>query len=126
LKTAPLNAYVFGPDLLGGGLVDPRARAVLERWRDGKFKVVINDELLLIQLRTLRELGLSAGLIKRWSYWLTDERTSVHVEATGANPMIMLCEKLAKMSQAEGILCWRKPEGASPHWIAAAELIGPE
>jgi hypothetical protein len=126
LRTAPLNAYVFAPDLIGGALVDPRARAVLERWRDGEFKVVINDELLLIQLRTLRELGLSGELIKRWSYWFTDERTSVHVEAKGANPIIPLCETLARMSQAKGILCWRKPEVASHNWIAAAESIGPE
>jgi hypothetical protein len=114
--------YVLAPDLIGGALIDPAARRVLERWRDGEYKAVFNEQLLLMHLKVLARFGLPEKLMKRWSYWFTAAETSVHVEHGEASSVRELCEALVKKSGAGGIICWRKPAGAGAIWIAATEF----
>ena len=106
----PTRKIVFAPDLIGAGLIDPAARRVLESWRDDKFIVVMNRELIAFHLRALKRIGLAAELIKRWAYWLSSPQKTIFVDAqSGANSSVVACEELAAISKANAIVCWQLP-----------------
>jgi hypothetical protein len=123
--TAPaVRKVVLAPNLIGAALIDPAARRVLEGWRDGKFVVVTNRDLVALHLRALNRLGLSAEIIKRWAYWLGSPEKTVFLEKAFDCPAIELCESLAGASKAEAIICWNYPVGKGHPWLAASEYRG--
>jgi hypothetical protein len=125
LNAAREKLYVLVPDLIGGALIDPAARRVLERWCDGEYKAVFNEQLLLAHLKVLARLGLPEKLVKRWSYWFTAVETAVHVpHEDRASPVIEMCEALARKADAKGVVCWRRPEAAGVNWIEGSEFKG--
>jgi hypothetical protein len=116
-----LKEVVFAPDLIGAAFIDPHARAVLERWRDGQFKTVLNRQLLLLHLKTVRDLGVPPHLLKRWTLWFTTAEKSIYFsdsETEEMNP-IKLCEAL---SETAPIISFRKPESTSRPWITPVEF----
>jgi hypothetical protein len=107
--------------MIGAGLLDPKAREFLERWRDGEFKVVINRQILLLHLKTLRELGLSAELLKRWTLWLTSPETSNFVASieNDETRVTKICEAIPSSK----IVYWEKPDDASERWVSVDEFL---
>jgi hypothetical protein len=106
-----VRKVVFAPNLIAAALLDPFARRVLERWRDGEFIVVINRELLSAHLRELKRIGLPPHLIKRWAYWLSSpEKTDfLQHDLPPQKSLTTLCETLAKISGATAIICCKLP-----------------
>jgi hypothetical protein len=119
-----LKEVVFAPDLIGAAFIDPNARAVLEQWRDGAFRVVVNRELLVLHLKALRELGLGAELIKRWSLWFTSPEKTIFVsDENGSSPgTIELCEKVSRAASGAEIVCWRKATATGGAWVTAEKF----
>jgi hypothetical protein len=78
-EVAP-RRVVFGPDLIIAALFDSRARAVLNDWRDGRIIPVLNRELLLLSLKTLRQAGFGPDLIRKWSLWLTSPDKAIYLD----------------------------------------------
>jgi hypothetical protein len=117
-----LKQVIFAPDLIGAAFIDPRARAVLEQWRDGEFKIILNRQLLLRYLKTLRDLGLPSHLLKRWTLWLTSAEKSNYLNdfETNEKSAIKTCEAIPSAQ----IICSRKIEGASDRWISVNEFFG--
>jgi hypothetical protein len=120
-----LKEVVLAPDLIGAAFIDPHARAVLESWRDGTFKVILNRQLLLLHLRTLRDIGLTDELIKRWTLWLTSPEKAIFLSdvtfVESSSPA--LCDAIASGAEFRRIICRSKPPGASPQWITASEFL---
>jgi hypothetical protein len=115
--------FVLAPNLIGAALIDPAARCVLEAWRDGKFVVVTNRELIALHLRALNRVGLPAELIKRWAYWLSSPEKTLFLERSFDSAVAMkLCEALAGASNADAILCWTYPSEKSDRWLAATDF----
>jgi hypothetical protein len=125
--TAPLfRKVVLAPNLIGAALIDPAARRVLEAWRDGKFMVVMNRDLIAVHLRALNRVVLAPELIKRWAYWLSSPEKTIFLEkqfAASASP-INLCEELANAAKADAIICWKLPSAkyGSP-WLPAEDFL---
>ena len=123
--TAPApRKIVFAPDLIGAAFIDPTARRVLEAWRDGKFVVVMNRELIALHLRVLNRVVLAPELIKRWAYWLSSPEKTVFIDKQfGPAPSpVNLCEDLAKATQADAIICWKRPsERSGTQWALAQD-----
>jgi hypothetical protein len=107
--------------MIGAGFRDPKVREFLERWRDREFKVVLNRQILLLHLRTLRELGLSAELLKRWTLWLTSPETSNYISSleTIETRVTRICEAIPNAS----IICSAKPNDASERWLLVYEFL---
>ena len=104
-----VRKVIFAPNLIAAALLDPFARRVLERWRDGEFLVVMNRDLLTAHLRELKRIGLPPHLIKRWAYWLSDKTDFLQLDLPPQKSPIHLCETLAKTSHATAIICWKLP-----------------
>lgn len=123
--TAPsLRKIVLAPDLVVAAFIDPAARRVLEAWRDGKFVVVMNRELIALHLRVLNRVVCTPELVKRWAYWLSSPEKAVFLDklfgptASPAN----LCEELAKAIRADAIICWkRQSERSASQWVLARD-----
>ena len=111
MTDSKLRKVVFAPNLIAAALLDPFARRVLERWRDGEFLVVMNRDLLTAHLRELKHIGLPPHLIKRWAYWLSSpEKTDfLQLDLPSQKSLTSLCETLAKTSHATAIICWKLP-----------------
>jgi hypothetical protein len=107
--------------MIGAGVLDPKVREFLERWRDGEFKVVLNRQILLLHLKTLREVGLSAELLKRWTLWLTSPETSNFISSPENNEtkVTRICEAIPNAK----IFCWQKPDDASERWVSVREVL---
>jgi hypothetical protein len=94
---------VLAPDILVAALFDQRAREILNQWRDGAILPVVTRELLLLYLKTLRQAGLTADLVRKWSLWLTSGDKTIYLEdlpvksATG----LTLCREVAAITGAE-------------------------
>ena len=120
-----VRKVVFAPNLIAAALLDPSARRVLERWRDGEFLVVMNRDLFTAHLRELKHIGLPPHLIKRWAYWLSSpEKTDfLQTDLPPQKSLITLCETLAKTSAATAIICWKlSAQRTSPLWKTAKTL----
>jgi hypothetical protein len=93
---------VLAPDVLLCALYDPRARAILNEWRDGLILPIVTRELLLLYVRTLNQAGLNTDLIRKWSLWLTTPGKSLYLE--NAEPLqksgLELCDAIAHLHQA--------------------------
>ncbi len=93
---------VFAPDVLVCSFYDPRAREILNRWRDGLILPVVTRELLLLYVRTLNQAGLTHELIRKWSLWLTTPGKSLYLE--NAPPLQKsgweLCNAIAQQNGA--------------------------
>ena len=93
---------VLAPDVLVCAFYDPRAREILNQWRDGLTLPIVTRELLLLYIRTLNQAGLSQELIRNWSLWLTTPGKSLYLET--ANPLhksgLELCDAIAEQNQA--------------------------
>ena len=94
---------VFTPDILLAALFDPRAREILNEWRDGKIVVVVNRELLLAYVKALHQAGLGPDLIRKWSLWFTSPTRAIYSDATsdGQIDTQKLCEHLAVKLDAQ-------------------------
>lgn len=97
---------VLAPDVLIAALYDPRAREILNQWRDSQIVPVVTRELLVLYLRTFNQAGLIPDLIRKWSLWLTTTPRALYLEdplptniasMTGLN----LCREVARLHQAE-------------------------
>lgn len=62
---------VIMPDILAKAFHDPDCKALLDWWRDGKVRPVLNHELLVQYARVLRDIGVSDGVLRRWLIWFT-------------------------------------------------------
>jgi hypothetical protein len=93
---------VLAPDVLVCAFYDPRAREILNQWRDGLILPVVTRELLLLYVRTLNQAGLTHELIRKWSLWLTTPGKSLYLE--NAAPMqksgLELCDAVAQQHSA--------------------------
>jgi hypothetical protein len=121
-ESAQERRVILAPDLIGAALIDPAARRVFERWLDGEFKVVCNRELLGMHLKVLRDLGLPAELLQRWSYWFTAPQRAVYLDSVsfGKKSPIILCEELAAHAKAASIVCWKGNQGG--RWVRSSDF----
>lgn len=94
---------VFAPDILVSALYDPRARDILNRWRDGQILPVVTRDLLLIYLRALGKAGLTPELIRKWSLWLTSPGRSLYIDdvVCSQSTGLVLCREIACAQKAE-------------------------
>ena len=94
---------VLAPDLLLRALFDPRAREILNQWRDGLIQPVVTRDLLLLYLKTLRQAGLSPELVRKWSLWLTAAEKTIYLEglAVEQGSGLELCREVARGTGAE-------------------------
>ena len=127
MSSAPIQKVALAPNLIGAALIDPAARRVMEAWRDGKFVVVVNRELIALHLRAVSRIGLGPELVRRWAYWLSaPEKTLLIDKQFGAMSAAELCEEVAKASKAGAIICWDYPAGKiSPLWTLARDYVVP-
>jgi len=97
---------IFAPDLIGASFIDADARKVVELWRNGAFKVVMNRELLVLHIKVLGQLGLSAELIRRWTLWLTVPERALFFPDICSNraSAIEICELLARETKTSRIV----------------------
>ena len=93
---------VLAPDVLVCALYDPRARAILNEWRDGLILPIVTRELLLLYVRTLNQAGLNTDLIRKWSLWFTTPGKSLYLEAVPPlhKSGLELCDAIAEQNQA--------------------------
>ena len=93
---------VLAPDVLVCALYDPRARAILNEWRDGLILPIVTRELLLLYIRTLNQAGLTQELIRKWSLWLTTPGKSFYLEdaAPSQKSGLELCDAIARQNDA--------------------------
>ena len=93
---------VLAPDVLVCALYDPRAREILNQWRDALILPIVTRELLLLYVRTLNQSGLPHELIRKWSLWLTAPGKSLYLET--ATPLqktgLELCDAIAQQNDA--------------------------
>lgn len=125
MSAPPIPSIVFAPDLPGASLFDPHALHVVEQWRDGAIKVVINRPLLMLQLKALRDMGLTPELVRRWTLWLTSPGRADYLDdpaVEARSTPVDLCESLAAASGAIQIVCWRLPNGSSRLWLSSADF----
>jgi hypothetical protein len=123
VSLAIVQKVALAPNLIGAALIDPAARRVLEGWRDGKFVVVVNRELIALHLRAVSRIGLGPDLVRRWAYWLSSpEKTLLIDKQFGAASAAELCEEIANAGKAGAIICWDYPAGkSSPVWTLARD-----
>ena len=105
---------VLAPDVLVCALYDPRAREILNEWRDGLILPIVTRELLLLYVRTLNQAGLNTDLIRKWSLWLTTPGKSLYLE--NAAPLqksgLDLCDEIAQLHQASVLTLSRRGTAA--------------
>lgn len=68
------------PEAFARGVFDPQSRPLLELWRDGKIRLVVNRWLVVRYLKALAACGVPSRLIRWWAWWLTNE-TKVSYQA---------------------------------------------
>ena len=68
------------PDLMAKGIVDASAARVLEAWRDGRILLSVNRWMIVRYLRSFKQLGVSAEVLRWWSWWLTSPAKICHVD----------------------------------------------
>jgi hypothetical protein len=119
-----VTRVVVSPDLIVGVYFDEQCKRVLLQWRDGLVRLVLNRELLVIYLRTLREIGIAEREIRRWSTWFS---SSNKVEFS---PQMNLMRKGgAELSRSVAeemgtvMICWRLPAAKEGNVITAEEWI---
>lgn len=97
---------VLAPDVLIAALYDPRARDILNQWRDSQIVPVVTRELLVLYLRTFNQAGLTPDLIRKWSLCLTTPPKVIYREdplptniasMTGLN----LCREVARINEVD-------------------------
>jgi hypothetical protein len=116
MNGAPPRIVVFAPDLVLAALFDPTARQVLEAWRDGRIKPVIDRELLLAYLKMLRKAGLTSELLRHWAAWFTNKEASIYIESdeNSQTGIIARCDTIASLGSAAEIICFRIPQRPNP------------
>jgi hypothetical protein len=67
---------VILPDVIARSFHDPDCKALLDYWRDGIIRPVLNHELLVLYARVLRQLGVPDSVVRRWLLWFTAENKS--------------------------------------------------
>ena len=97
---------VLAPDVLIAALYDPRARDILNQWRDGQIVPVVTRELLVLYLRTFNQAGLPPDLIRKWSLWLTTTPRIIYLEDklpsnSASMTGLHLCREVARLNHAE-------------------------
>jgi hypothetical protein len=94
---------VLAPDILLGAMYDAEARAILHQWRDGNIVPVVTRDLLLLYLKTLRQAGLGADLVRKWSLWLTAAEKTIYLTEAGPSVStgLPLCREVAEANDAE-------------------------
>ena len=93
---------VLAPDLLLRALFDPRARNVLNQWRDGLIVPVVTRELLVLYLKKLRQVGLGPELVRKWSLWLTSAEKAIYLDGLSVQQSggLSLCREVAAATGA--------------------------
>ncbi|HEX7862372.1 MAG TPA: hypothetical protein VF773_18690 [Verrucomicrobiae bacterium] len=106
---------VFAPDVLVAALFDPRARHLVNEWRDGQIVPVVTRELLVLYLRTLAGAGLTPELLHKWSLWLTTPGKAIFIEQNGtaARNHFELCRAIAEAQNAEVVTTRQRQNQAS-------------
>jgi len=67
----PARVVVLMPEVLAHAFHDAECRSVLEMWRDGLIRPVVNHELLALYAKLLRGLNVPDASIRRWLQWFT-------------------------------------------------------
>lgn len=120
---------VFTPDLLGAAFLDPDCRAMLLLWRDGLLQPVLCRGLLVRYLKTLRALGLTEEILKRWTLWLTAPEKCLYLrESPEVVPGLeQLCLAAAESGGAGCIVSRNSPTVSNAsqtvHWISARAFL---
>lgn len=72
-ETANVNPdpVVILPEVLAKSFHDSECKVLLDWWRDGVIRPVLNHELLVLYARVLRDLGVPNPTIRRWLLWFT-------------------------------------------------------
>jgi hypothetical protein len=75
----------------------------LNGWRDGLIVPVVTRELLVLYLKTLRQVGLGPELVRKWSLWLTAADKTVYLEGLSVSQAsgLELCGEIAAATGAE-------------------------
>jgi len=105
------DRVVLAPDVIGCGFSEAHCGAILNLWRDGRLRPIVNRALLLRYLKLLRGLGLSELMIRRWGWWFSSNAKVLFLpESTppGWNGAA-LCAGLARAGEARWILCRSRP-----------------
>ena len=102
---APVRVVVM-PDLMAKGIVDASASRVLEAWRGGRILLSVNRWMIVRYLRSFKQLGVSAEVLRWWSWWLTSPAKICHVDDEPlplADPFQIAAE-LARRTKATAVI----------------------
>lgn len=120
--TDPLPCVIL-PEVIAKSFHDADCRALLNWWRDGVIRPVLNHELLVLYACVLRDLGVSDPVIRRWLLWFTAEDKSNYIRREG--PQLSgwydIAIDAARIGGATSIVTY------TPIWLAPyAETTMPE
>lgn len=59
-----MKRVILTPELLLNGLKDASAVHILNAWRDGKLKPILNQELIVCYTKALRAAGLNSECLR--------------------------------------------------------------
>ena len=101
-----MKRVILTPELLLSGLKDASSVHVLNAWRDGLLKPVLNRELMVCYTQGLRAAGLKSEYLRPWIWWLSDPEKSDFLSQlkTECSNATSLCEHLFGSSGADAIL----------------------
>jgi hypothetical protein len=122
---ANVNAdpVVILPEVLAKSFHDSECKALLDWWRDGVIRPVLNHELLVLYARVLRDLGVPDTVIRRWLLWLTAVDKSIYIRRDGPplSGWYDIAVDAAQIGGATSIVTY------TPIWLAPyAETTMPE
>jgi hypothetical protein len=133
--TAPVpSPVVLTLDLLAGSFWDQDCYQVLELWRDGQIRPVVNRPLLIRYIKVLRGLGLSDELARRWGWWFTcpDKVTYQDVENDPSRSLADTYFDLAQAAGAKTVICRQAqnisamdstPSAGGISWLSASIFL---
>lgn len=126
-----MKRVVLTPELLVRGLREAAAFRGLEAWRDGRIRPVVNRDLARHYVRALRAAGLGPVLLRRWLWWLGDDRRSEFRPDLAAEGLdgCATCDRVAVLAGADGVVHsdgFRPPDGGCRRapWVPVSRFLG--
>jgi hypothetical protein len=120
--TDPLPVVIL-PEVLAKSFFDADCKALLNWWRDGVIRPVLNHELLVLYARVLRDLGVADTVIRRWLLWFTaeDKATYIRIDRQPLTGWYDIAVDAAQSGGATSIVTY------TPIWLPPyAEIAMPE
>lgn len=120
---------VLAPELIAKSFLVEEYRGLLERWRDGAFRLAVTRDLLVRYLLILRKLGIPDGQLRHWSAWFTATEKSLFLPEPGSPEADTrtLLQEAALRSGASSIVVARLPDEAARggvRWVTVEVFSG--